>query len=283
MNEYPEWRKWIAVGIILLFIGVTIAPTMNYKTVKAAVDNDLVEVTTQACGIKGYGNTTVKLTRQQYQNLEQHLVDFRAKLNQISSREEAVPIFKEAVVELNKYGLLPNGMSVETAKELVLGGFQNQRFIKLVEKFFIRNQRNNHIQNILCLIAGSVDNAFFLSLLTGVSFALLFPFLLMAAFGAIGGQQPTLFISIPLIFFSICFLYCGLIKPINLMSIVKFGISNPNTSGSLVSLGLSGLIKVDGTFVGTLWGFTGMRITKPEIYGSYFFGSVLQMDIDYLY
>ena len=95
------------------------------KIVKASDDNDLVEVTTQACGIKGFGNTTVKLTREQYQNLEQYLVEFRQRLNQTSTREEAVPIFKEAVVELDKYGLLPKGMSVEKAQRLVIGAKQN--------------------------------------------------------------------------------------------------------------------------------------------------------------
>jgi hypothetical protein len=53
-------RKWLAIGIILLFLGVTIAPTINFQVVKASTDDDLVEVTTQACGIQGYGNTTVK-------------------------------------------------------------------------------------------------------------------------------------------------------------------------------------------------------------------------------
>jgi hypothetical protein len=106
-------RKWLAVGIILLFVGVTLAPTINFNAVKASTDDDLVEVTTQAYGIQGYGNTTVKLTREQYKDLEEYLVEFRARLNQTSTREEAIPIFKEAVVELDTYGLLPKGMSVE--------------------------------------------------------------------------------------------------------------------------------------------------------------------------
>jgi len=119
-------KKGLVVSVILLFIGVAIAPSINFNVVKASDDNDLVEVTTQACGIKGYGNTTVKLTRQRYQNLEQYLVEFRARLNTTTTREEAVPIFKEAVVELNKYGLLPKGMSVERAQKLVTGQNQNK-------------------------------------------------------------------------------------------------------------------------------------------------------------
>jgi hypothetical protein len=118
-----EMRRIFALGVILLFIGVSIAPSVNQSVVKASDDNDLVEVTTQVCGIKGYGNTTVKLTREQYQNVEDYLVEFRAKLNQTSTREEAVLIFKEAVVELNTYGLLPKGMSVEQTQKLVTSGY----------------------------------------------------------------------------------------------------------------------------------------------------------------
>jgi hypothetical protein len=142
-------RKWLAVGIILLFIGVTIAPTITFTTVKAANENDLVEITTQTCGIKGFEDTTVKLTRQQYQELEQYLIDFRARLNQTTTKEEAVPIFIEAVVELNNYGLLPKGMNVEQAQRLVTGWYQ-----KPIERLL--NNRHQEIfpnlNNIFCLL-----------------------------------------------------------------------------------------------------------------------------------
>ena len=160
-----EMKKILVVGIIFLFIGVSIAPSINFTVVKASNDNDLVEVTTQACGINGYGNTTVKLTRQQYQNLEQYLVEFRARLNKITTREEAVPIFKEAVVELNKYGLLPKGMSVEQAQKLVTGGSQNQNLLKLLEKVYMKNHKEvntNTVHNLFCLITGETNYTHFL-------------------------------------------------------------------------------------------------------------------------
>ena len=151
-------ESWISKSlvfiVILLFIGVTVAPSINFNVVKASNDNDLVEVTTQACGIKGFGNTTVKLTREQYQNLEQYLVDFRARLNQTTTREEAVPIFKEAVVELNKYGLLPKGMSVEAAQKLVIGPSQNLIVKNMIRKLS-KVSNFSGIENHLCLVLGS--------------------------------------------------------------------------------------------------------------------------------
>ena len=155
-----KMKKILALGVIFLFIGVAVAPNINFTVVKASNDNDLVEVTTQACGIKGFGNTTVKLTREQYQNLEQYLIDFRARLNQTTTREEAVPIFKEAVVELNKYGLLPKGMSVEQSQRLVTGQYQNKNMMRVQAKLL-----HNHLltldnnSNYLCLVSGQVNNS----------------------------------------------------------------------------------------------------------------------------
>jgi len=159
-------KKILAVAVILLFIGVTIAPSINFTVVKASNDNDLIEVTTQACGINGFGNTTVKLTRQQYQNLEQYLVDFRARLNQTTTREEAVPIFKEAVVELNKYGLLPKGMSVERVQKLVTRQFHNQKCLDVVWKLLRGNQRSlSDTENWCCLLISYSDCLFILNIL----------------------------------------------------------------------------------------------------------------------
>jgi hypothetical protein len=151
-----EIKKLLAIGIILLFIGVAVAPSINSTVVKTS--DDLVEVTSQACGIQGFGNTTVKLTREQYQNLEQYLVEFRAKLNQTTTREEAVPLFKDAVVELDKYGLLPKGMSVEHAQKLVIGDYQSSMLARRINKMFTSSDRNySDYENYNCLIAGRTD------------------------------------------------------------------------------------------------------------------------------
>ena len=152
-------KKGFVVSVILLFIGVAIAPNINFNIVKASIDNDLVEVTSQACGINGFGNQTVKLTRQQYQNLEQYLIDFRARLNKTTTREEAVPIFKEAVVELDKYGLLPKGLNVEQAQRLVTGLYQNTKLVKYLEKLSSKSGKSSLQEgNKFCLIYGEAKS-----------------------------------------------------------------------------------------------------------------------------
>ena len=152
-------RKWLAIGIILLFIGVAVAPSINQSVVTASQEDDLIEITTQACGIKGYGNTTVKLTREQYQNLEEYLVEFRARLNQTTTRAEAVPIFKDAVVELDKYGLLPRGMSVERAEKLVSKEYKIFQDENLLNK--LGNKDKGMLadnSNGLCYLTGQTGN-----------------------------------------------------------------------------------------------------------------------------
>lgn len=148
-------RKWLTIGIILVLVGIAVAPMIDFQVVKASTDGKLVEITTQACGIQGYPDTPVKLTREQYWNLEQYLVEFRARLNQTSTRKEAIPIFKEAIVELNKYGLLPKGMNVKQAQRLILGGNQNPRFYQALD--MIQNlyrEKADDFENYFCLIAG---------------------------------------------------------------------------------------------------------------------------------
>ena len=118
-------RKWVVFGIILLFIGVAVAPSITISVVKASNNDDLVEVTTLACGIKGYRDTTVKITRQQARELDQLFESLNRKLDTAISREESVHIYHEATIELSMYGLLPQGMTIDQAQHLVMGWNQN--------------------------------------------------------------------------------------------------------------------------------------------------------------
>jgi len=286
-------KKLLTIGIILFFIGIAVAPSINFSVVKASNDNNLVEVTTQACGIQGYGNATVRLTREQYNNLEQYLVEFRARLNQTTTREEAVPIFKKAVVELNKYGLLPRGMSVERAQKLVVGKNLDKKLMKPQEKIL-----HNHLltlkSNFLCLVAGDATNVF------GVHWVNLLPDKIseMVLLGFYANIQflnfvkyiyPDLFnivlriietaskFFIPL-FERILEIYTSSLtklqniidwNPIALFCTLGFGRPWINSVGEVYSIGLLGLKKWEGEFQGhighiPLWS-NGYIMTYPGI------------------
>jgi hypothetical protein len=131
-------RKWLAVGIILLFIGVSVAPSINQCVVKASQNDDLVEVITQACGIKGYGDNTVKLTRQQTREIDRLFESLNNKLDKTTSREESVRVYNEVIIELSRNGLLPQGMTIDQAQRLVMGWNQNynQRILNRQQEIF---------------------------------------------------------------------------------------------------------------------------------------------------
>ena len=145
-------KKLLVFGVIVLFLGVAIAPSINANISKASVDSELVEITTEVCGLNG-GKQTVELTQEEAAEVEALFDSIRERLNNTETREEAEQIFKEAVVELDKYGLL-GGLSVKQAQRLVTGGYQNLRVMKLMEKLNSKNQGINEINNLLCLVAG---------------------------------------------------------------------------------------------------------------------------------
>jgi hypothetical protein len=255
-------KQIIATTIILLFIGVAVAPSINFSVVKASDDNDLVEVTTEACGIKGYRNTTVKLTKEQYQNLGQYLVDFRARLNQTSTREEAVPIFKEAVVELDKYGLLPKGMSVEKAQ-------------KIFETLFNRHHKTlADNENLLCLIAGRTNKTYIVGALVKVlwNIYLWFPW------------------PFSMVFYIIAVSLADVVqyKPFFLGS----DISMKNAGGWIWTLGLLGVKTWSGTLTGIVtsaywnpyiaaFGFTGIKILmNSDSFENFYLGYAIHVKID---
>jgi hypothetical protein len=279
-------KKILAIGVILLFIGVAVAPSINTSVVKASNDNDLVEVTTQACGIQGYGNTTVKLTREQYNDLTHYLAEFRARLNQTSTRGEAVPIFKEAIVELNKYGLLPKGMSVERLQEVILHQTHQES---------LKSRDTHENENLLCLVSGQLTNAYFMPLIAPI--LLIIMVILQGVLGI--AFSPILLILFLLKYYDLAFrLLLILFIPIQLIyDIVQILVditnyspfsfcnylnnllwsSGPPPSGWIQSKGLFGNKTWNGTYNLRIFCFTGLKL-RISHYEVFFLGSALYIE-----
>jgi hypothetical protein len=246
--------KSLVLIIILLFIGVAVAPSINQSVVTASQDDDLVEVTTQACGIKGFGDTTVKLTREQYQNLEQYLIEFKARLNQTSTREEAIPLFKQAVIELDTYGLLPKGMNTKQAQHLVTRENHDTTPPQVVINT-VRRQHSRTATNSFCLLAGLSNNTEMITL---------YQWILVLGSGLIGEffynfHLPLiiyLWIIILLVGTTSVFYELDYLRPL----VVWSDIYIHGGSGFLFTLGLGGLKTWSGSFSGKISGFTGIKI-----------------------
>jgi hypothetical protein len=281
MNTHA-WKKSLSIGIILLFIGVAVIPSINSTVVKASSDNDLVKVTSQACGIQGFGNTTVKLTKEQYQNLERYLVDFRARLNQTSTRGEGVPIFKDAVVELNKYGLLPKGMSVNEAQKLVTGQYEKFQSSTLLDSISKKNPLFfNGTWNLMCLVAGVTSarspaaspSTLFLSLIG----ALFSPFPVLWMMELIIGsyyQIPPKLLPLCKIIFVITtvlsliglsLMVFSQFSPLAILNIIIFGAMYRST-GWIKTAGLEGTQQRSGEIPwhSSIIGFTGIKIRNDN-------------------
>ena len=121
-------KKGLAVVVILLFIGITVAPSYNFNVIKASAENNFIEITTIALGIPGVQQKTAKLTKDQYYELKDYLTNFQNKLNNTVDSEKTEYIFKEAFITLNKFGLLPNGLTNNVIEKLFINKYHNLTF-----------------------------------------------------------------------------------------------------------------------------------------------------------
>ena len=298
--------KRFALACVASLFCIAMAPSINYSVVKASQDDDLVEITTQACGVNGYGDVTVTLTGEQYQNLEQYLVEFRARLNQTSTREEAIPIFKEAVAELDKYGLLPKGMSVEQAQQLVKGNSQESQMMNVYRTMSWNSQILNH-SNFFCLISGETTmNTRFFSFIEIGSSTLCWLLYVSFLFAQNYVDDPALINNTLSLLKSIrSFFYKINSARITGTGIITFGHSHPASipppyrydpaQGWITTQGLLGKKSWNGTFFGRIFwmapfnsesymfypgalGFVGIKLNKDD--GKFFFlGSSLLVSI----
>ena len=139
-------KKHLVVTITLMFIGLSFVPSIH-----ANINKEMVEFSTEICGFNS-GKQTVKLTQDEADDVDALFKSIRERLNATESREESEEIFKEAVVELDKYGLL-GGLNVKHVLRLTTGSIPNLRLAKLMDKLEDRFG-DLFIGNVLCLVAG---------------------------------------------------------------------------------------------------------------------------------
>jgi len=299
--------QFIATTSVLLFLGVAVAPSINQSVVKASQEDNLIEVTSQACGIKGYRDTTVRLTREQYQNLEQYLGEFQEKINKSSTWEETAVLFRQAVVMLHDYGLLPTNMGIDDAQRWVTGGNQVPRPMRLSPSM-IRNKQMFNDSNFLCLLTGMTTQTFVIGIpelgVAALMYLLLFPYVLEQILFDESHRMETILVKLRNLTSSIQRLSS---KRISQAGNIVFGTSKDKylppefrylpAYGWIDTQGLSGKKYWNGTFFGGIrtlpgfefrfysyyigaTGFVGITLNKGD--GKKFFlGSALHCDVNY--
>jgi hypothetical protein len=162
MEKHQTVHKSVVVCILLLFVTTVVSSHLSGAITNLSKDTVLVEMTTEAWSPKGCQCSSLRLTQEQYQSFEQYLVTFRARLNQTKTRSEVASLFKEAVVQLEAYGLLPKGMSIDQAQKLTAGWYQKQS-ASPAQKQVLLSLLPTHdgTSDYLCMLAGRTNHTSF--------------------------------------------------------------------------------------------------------------------------
>jgi|OpeIllAssembly_1097287.scaffolds.fasta_scaffold204211_2 hypothetical protein len=162
-------RKWLAIGIILLFVGVTIAPTINANNDKIVIKpfstpkkEDTVSITVLEYRPDGtIGKSVIQLSKIQAEKL-------RTELNNVRDLGKRLSIYK-------KYNLIPQDITVE---KLRLGmeekaqrlGFTKEKLQKYITHYTNSNRQHYFFcMNFKSMVEGA--SIYGLRFLGGTSFA----------------------------------------------------------------------------------------------------------------
>jgi hypothetical protein len=152
-------KKGLVCLVIILFIGIAVAPGINANNslvknkMQIKPEKETVCYTIEAFGLNG-GKQTVELTKEGAEKVEKLFDSIREKLNNTATREESEKVFKEAIIELDKYGLLGD-LSIEQVYNVVTNRYKDS---KLFERVNSRNKINSEYKsNYFCLIAGKTN------------------------------------------------------------------------------------------------------------------------------
>jgi len=183
----------------------------------------------------------------QYIETEKIFNDLKLKLEKVTTKQEALALVKEAVIELSKYELLPEGMSVQKAQRLVDCVQLSSAFLHLFDE-----KKGNTPGNANCLVIGITNNTYFRP---NPALVMDIPILYNLAFNS-SLRNITCFLALPYLF--------RLLQPFKFGPYVEFGdrtkfIEHENitddispSSGLILTYGSNGFQKWNGTFYGGL-------------------------------
>lgn len=307
LKDTKTTTKSVTIGIIFLVIGVSIFSCTTQVGVTATQTKETIEITTQACGIKGSKDTIVQLTKEQYLDLERYLTEFREQLNHTNTLEDTIILFKDVVVELNKYGLLPKDMSIEQTQRLVTGRYSTPKTMKW-HSLINRNQKLSNDSNFLCLLTGTTTSTCVIGIAEQGLATLIYLFYLPYFLEQIFFDDPVYIETILVKLRETC----QKLQTLSSRRIIQTGNIIFGTSkeeylppefrffpayGWVDTQGLLGKKSWNGTFFGSIrmlrsyefrfytyyigaTGFVGIRLYKADG-KNFFIGSALRCDLDY--
>lgn len=276
------FRKGWVVSVIILLIGISIAPVVNasFNRISPITKNnvefdeeDFVEVTCQVNTLKDIQQVIKKIPKTKFDKIK----ELANKVNALIDEKGSFSRFREAVyaleVELKKVELIPRHIDVfEVFYLLVKNPFKVGWFDTLEHELQVENERGDHLENRFCFVFGTSNNKTG-SMLWRMDYWLLLPYFLLkelvhALFGVgnpyMVGPIAKLFIYRPKI-----------IIPIGSWFTYSF-------NATLVTLGISGVqkIKDEGAYglynIDTI-GFLGVALGSGS--GGFIAGLCLYTDM----
>jgi hypothetical protein len=113
-------KKLLVVGIIILFISVSIAPSINANDSIIPVKSKLVDTSIRIYRDRGITPFTLRLTERESKEVDRIFDNLKVGLDSAETGEEIDEIFDNAVESLYKLGMFPR-MTIKEAKQLVNG------------------------------------------------------------------------------------------------------------------------------------------------------------------
>ena len=146
-------KNGLIFTVIVLFIGVSFQPIIAKDNILFEKKSDLVEVTVSTCKIDEIEDQTMFLTKKQTVYLDNIFNELKNKLKNTDTEEETINIYYEAIESLDQYGLLPDDLTVERAKELVTT--IDNKYTNLIYESIDQNSN----ENLLCLVTGVTSDS----------------------------------------------------------------------------------------------------------------------------
>jgi hypothetical protein len=155
----------MVTGMLLLIITSTIISSVPIADI--TVDDDRVTMSVHAYGGAEDTIATVRVTKQQLRELHAIFDTLKDRLSTAASQQETERIFDETIIELDRYHLLPEGMSVEHAQRIVTHAVRQQNKMTILRRLsptFTAQTKEGFIRNTFCTIAGNTTNTHFAKL-----------------------------------------------------------------------------------------------------------------------
>jgi hypothetical protein len=229
-------KKGLVLAIIFLFVSTSIAPSIiaemspgNSLTPEKnkPVDGELVQYNVKLCRNNGVENNTIWLTKEQEVNLDAFIEDFKQNLDNSTTMEETIEIFKEAVVSINELGLLPESTNVVEVQKLITNDFSKIAKNNITMDF---EKESFNGSNLFCLMAGRTNDTYAIRTIGLLSNRIITFYLniliSLNKLGIITSDVLEKLIEYPLMWFTIFNLYVALfpaISPIKFVNGITIG------------------------------------------------------------